>query len=70
MTAVLKWVSRNLTRRGHLMMMTDAHLVTNAMMAISTFFVRIEECLRGPQIATERSKAMASKMPDSMHCKL
>lgn len=52
MTAVLEWVSYNLIRRGDLMMMTDALVVTNAMMVISTFLVRIEECLRGPQIAT------------------
>lgn len=52
------------------MMITDAGMVTTIMTLMSTFIVRIAECLRGTQIATYQSKAMARRMPDSMHWKV
>lgn len=70
MAAAWKCFRHNLIRSGHMMMITDAGMVTTIMTLMSTFIVRIAECLRGTQIATYQSKAMARRMPDSMHWKV
>lgn len=70
MTVVQKCLRRNLIRSGHMMMMVEARMITAIIMLISTFLVRMEECLKGSQIATYLSKAMARRMPDSMHWKV